>query len=150
MTASNGVLKLTGTGVSAMDGSAQRIPWYTSVFNTSAWSVSLSGVNGVTLTSAGAYRIDGAIEVVPIADEETTFVLDVRKSGSLVTSAGFDVLDTQAVSFNRDEYGVIQKLTLKGSTIVSATAGTVVDLFLTGQPSSSATTQRLTINGPLG
>lgn len=151
MAASQGALKLTGTGVSALDGSAQRIPFYTTVFNSSGWSVNLSasGAGAVTVTSAGAYKVDGSIEVTPVPDGENSYILDVRKSGSLVTSAGFDVIDKQAVSFNRDEYGVLTTITLRGSTVVSATAGSVIDLFLTGQPSSSATTQRLSVTGPI-
>lgn len=148
MAAIQGALKVTGTGVSALDGSAQRVPFYTTVFNTSSWSVGLSGVSGITLPTAGVYKLDAAVEFAPVPDLETTYVLDLRKNGVLETSAGFGAVNKLGLSQSRINYGVINYYTLRASSLVSATANSVVDVFFTGQPNSSATTQRLSIVGP--
>ena len=144
------LIKVTGSGLSATDATDRFVPWNAVAFKATNGNtdfiVTNGGTSGIYLISAGTYGVNGAVTFYPEKGGENVYTLSLRKNSQAITSAGFGEQSSITIYQNRDEYDVLDKVTLTLDTVVSAdTLGDVLSVYLSGKIDSSATTQHLSV-----
>ena len=145
------IINTSGSTLSASSGT-QYIP-LTQVFEEGG-AYTVNGTSAISATNAGPHQIHAMVTIDPTKFVTNDLILDVRENGFTSATHGYGQLDRKKIVYqpgenklnkNRATLDKTDYVTLKGSTIVSASALDQIGVYLTGSVASTTITATVSV-----